>query len=302
MSSDATKGGFHGDAKTVTIRIFGSHDAAELAASNLEAHGIRCWIKADDCGGMYPNLAAVGGGVRLLVRASDADAATALLDTEASPAEINQIEAEAIGSASPETAPLKKLAMGQILSGMIIGVFLGVMLCLLYQWSSNFGTITHYHYARDGRPDEAWIYQNGHLMEYRQDRNHDGQWDHWSYYDGHGNLMRSEYDNNFDGKPDVFYTYSNRALVSVERDTDFNGTPDEFCTYKNDLLQQMDMKPNGVKYATVREVFQNGVPTEIWRGGDSNGNFKEVTRYDPFFNPISINTPAAFQLLSPSGK
>ena len=116
MASDATKGGFHGDAKTVTIRIFGSHDAAELAASNLEAHGIRCWIKADDCGGMYPNLAAVGGGVRLLVRALDADAATALLDTEASPAEINQIEAEAIGSALPETAPLKKLAMGQILA------------------------------------------------------------------------------------------------------------------------------------------------------------------------------------------
>ena len=307
MASDATNGGVYGEMKTVTIRIFGTHDAADLAAANLEAHGIECWIKADDCGGMYPNLAAVGGGVRLLVRAADADAAIALLDTQVSPAETGQFEAEAACSAPSEPVPPKKLALGQILFGMAAGIFLGVMLCLFYQWASKLGTVTHYHYARDGRPDEAWTYQNGYLVEYRQDRNHDGQWDHWSYYDGHGNPMRLEYDDNFDGKPDVFYMYSNRALVSVERDTDFNGTPDEFCTYKNDLLQQVDIKPNGSKFSTVREIFQNGVLSEIWRGGDSNGNFKEKVRYDPFFNPITTepvntNIPIPFKLLSPAFK
>jgi hypothetical protein len=302
MASKSNDGGLHDGVKTVTIRIFGSHDAAELAAANLEAHGIECWINADDCGGMYPNLAAVGGGVRLQVRASDADAAIALLDTQASPAELNQIETEAVASAPPETVPLKKLALGQIVSGFAVGIIIGILLCLLYQWASNLGTKTHYHYARDGRPDEAWIYQNGHLMEYRQDRNHDGEWDNRSYFDGHGNIMRSEYDNNFDGKPDVFYTYSNRVLLSVERDTDFNGTPDEFCTYKDDLLQEIDMKPNGVKYVTVREIYKDGVLTELWRDGDSNGHFKEVVRYDPFLNPIRTNTPTEFQLLSPSSQ
>lgn len=306
MDSESTDGGLHDEAKTVTIRIFGSHDAAELAAANLEAHGIQCWINSDDAGGMLPNLTAPGG-VRLLVRASDAVAATALLDAQVSPSEINQIETEAVAPAPPETVPLKKLALGQILTGMVIGVILGVMLCLLYRWASNLGTKTYYHHAKDGMPDEAWIYQNGHLLEYRQDRNHDGEWDHKTYYDGHGNIIRSEYDNNFDGKPDVFYAYSNRALVSVERDTDFNGIPDEFCTYKNDLLQQVDMKPNGSEFSTVREIFQNGVLTEIERGGDKNGNFKEIVHYDPFFNPIStkpINTniPTEFQLLLPSSK
>ncbi len=301
MASDATKGGFHGDAKTVTIRIFGSHDAAELAASNLEAHGIRCWIKADDCGGMYPNLAAVGGGVRLLVRALDADAATALLDTEASPAEINQIEAEAIGSALPETAPLKKLAMGQILASLVVGAILGVMLCLLYQKANNLGTKTYYHYTGDGKRDEAWIYRDGHLVELMKDRNLDGVWDQWVYYE-HGRVVRLELDNNFDGKPDEIWRYSNGTPVTLEKDTDFNGIPDEFCTYKYGIIQQLDMKPNGSKFATLHEVYQNGVLTEVWRGGDSNGNFKEVVRYDPFFNPISTNTPIAFQLLSPSSK
>ena len=296
MASDATNDGPHGEEKTVTIRTFGSHEAAELAVANLEAHGIACWVKTDDCGGMYPNLTAAGG-VRLLVCAADAEAAFALLNTQASPLEINQIEAEAVASSPPETVPLKKPAWGQILFGIVIGV----LLCLLYQWANTLGTKTHYYYAKDGLCEEAWVYHDGHLVEFLLDRNRDGRWDLWSYYE-HGQRVRSEYDNNFDGKPDETWRFSNGVLVSMEKDADFNGTSDWFCTYKNDIIQQADIRPNGSKFTTTREIFQNGVLTEIWRGGDSNGNFKEVVRYDPFFNPISTNIPTAFQLLSPFSK
>src|SRR5450432_1147942 len=99
--------------QTVTIRTFSYYDSAELARSNLEAHGIQCWVNADDCGGWYTNLTAPGG-VRLSVCASDAEAALALLNAEVSAAEINQIETEAAASAPPETGPLKKLARVQI--------------------------------------------------------------------------------------------------------------------------------------------------------------------------------------------
>ncbi len=308
MASESTNGGSHDEVKTVTIRTFGSHETAELAVANLEAHGIKCWVNADDCGGMYPNLTAAGG-VRLLVRASDAKAAIALLNTQASPAEINQIESEAIASAPPETVPLKKLALGQIVSGIAVGVILGILLCLLYQWANKLGTKTYYSYTNDGKCNEAWVYRNGHLVEFLHDRNLDGVWDSWIYYE-HGRAARSEYDNNFDGKPDMFVTYSNGCTATLELDTDFNGIPDEFYTYnKYGVIQQMDVRPNGAKFTTTREFFQNGVLTEIWRGGDSNGNFKEVVKYDPFFNPISINansavtnTAATFQLLSPSSK
>ena len=296
MASESASGGPHDEVKTVTIRTFGSHEAAELAVANLEAHGIECWVNADDCGGMYPNLTAPGG-VRLLVRASDAKAAIALLNTQASPAEINQIENEAVASSPPETVPLKKLVWGQILFGIVIGV----ILCLLYQGTNKLGTITHYHYTKDGKRDEAWVYRDGHLIEFIQDRNLDGIWDSWTYYE-HGRATRSEYDNNFDGKPDMFVTYSNGCTATVELDTDFNGIPDEFYIYKYGVLQQEDVRPNGSKFTTTREIFQNCVLTEIWRGGDSNGNFKEVVRYDPFFNPISTNIPTAFQLLSPFSK
>ena len=53
-------------------------------------------------------------------------------------------------------------------------------------------------------------------------------------------------------------------------DMDYNGTVDEFCTFSNQIMQQLEMKPNGASYATMREIFKNGVVTEIWRGGDSN--------------------------------
>ena len=216
MPSDATRGGFPDEANTVTIRIFGSHDTAELAAANLEAHGIKCWLIADDCGGMYPSLAAAGSGIRLLVRAADADAATALLDSQASPAELNQIETEAMAAATPGTVPPKRLALGQILSGVVVGVILGVTFCLSYQWAEQLGTKTYYHHTKDGKVDEAWIYRDGHLVEFRQDRNLDGKWDHWTYYEN-GSTVRSEYDNNFDGKPDVWWTFSDDGTDTLQK-------------------------------------------------------------------------------------
>ncbi len=305
MDSESTSGENHDIEETRIVRIFSSHEAAQLAASKLEAHEIRCWVDADDCGGMYPNLTAPGG-VRLLVRAPDAEEAAALLNTPASPAEMGQIEAEAVASPPLTTVPLKKLALGQIVSGLVIGIILGVILCLFYQWANNLGTKTYYHYTRDGKRDEAWIYHNGQLVESMKDRNLDGVWDQWVYYE-RGRLVRSEHDNNFDGKPDEWWTFSDDGTDTLQKDTDFNGIPDEFCIYKHQIIQELDMRPNGAKFPTVREIFQNGILTEIDRGGDSNGNFKEKVRYDPFFNPIGanpINTNIAtpFQLLSPASK
>jgi hypothetical protein len=304
MASDSSADNQPDEAKAIVVHIFSSRESAALAAANLEARGIACWITADDCGGMYPSLTAPGG-VRLLVRQSDAEAAIALLDTQVSPAELNQIETGAVASSPPETTPLKKLALGQIVSGLAAGIIFGIWLCLLYQWANQLGTKTYYQY-RDGKRDEAWLYRDGQLVEFLQDRNLDGHWDHWTYYEN-GRAVRSEYDNNFDGKADLTWTYSNGTVVSMEKDTDFNGTPDWFCTYKDDIIQETDMKPNGAKFTTVRELFQNGVLTEIDRGGDSDGDFKEIVRYDPFFNPIgtkpiNTNISTEFNLLLPGSK
>ena len=277
--------GLHDAVKTVTIRLFASHEAAAIAAANLEAHGIRCWMSSDDCGGMYPKMTAATG-VRLRVDAEDAPAATALLDTPLTAAEMaSQDELATDSKSSPPNSPKSKLALGQIFIGIIIGFIIG----WLYQGIKKDGEYTYYHYAKNGKADEAWRYKDGYLFQFQQDRNHDGEWDNWIFYDKRGGIIKAEADDNFDGKPDLFWMYSNGELVASKEDTDYNGTPDAFCTFSNHIIQQLDMKPNGAKFTTMREIFKNGVVTEIWRGGDSNGNFKEVVRYDPFFNPISTN-------------
>lgn len=293
MDSETDKEKSGEETKTKRIRLFGTHEAAAVAASNLEAHGIKCWVDSDDCAGVYHNLT-MAAGVSLSVLASDVEAADALLLTEATPEEIKQIEAAAITSPPPKGVILKKVAWGHI----IIGVILGIFICQLYPWANELGNRYYYHYTSDRKADKMWTYRDGHLMEYNEDLNHDGKWDKWGYYDGRENLIRAEDDNNFDGKPDEFWHYANGQLIKSERDLDFNGTPDEFCIYSNEIIQQADIKPNGASYSTRREFYKNGVLTEEWQGGDRYGNFKKIVQYDPFSEPVSTNM---FDLLKTNG-
>jgi hypothetical protein len=270
-------------AKLETIRIFTSRESADIAAANLRAHGIQCWINTDDGGGMLPNLAAPEG-VRLLVQASEAQTAGSLLEEQSLPDISGPAESEVDVQTPEANVPRRSWAPGQILLGIVVGV----LLCLFYQWGIRRGISTHYHHAQNGKPDEKWVYRDGYLTEFIRDRNHDGAWDQWAYYE-HGRVVRSELDNNFDGKPDETWFYSNGIVVRMEKDRDFNGTPDEFCTYKNGIIDYAEIRPNGALFPTQRQLYQNGVLVEILRNPNGSGGFKESVRYDPFLNPISTN-------------
>jgi antitoxin component YwqK of YwqJK toxin-antitoxin module len=245
--------------------------------------------------------------VRLKVQASDAEAAAALLDAQATAAELNQIEVDALTAAPPKTTPSKKLSWGQI----AIGFLLGLLVSLLFQGDKNPENKTYYSYTADGKCYEALIYRNGHIVKTCEDRNLDGRWDAWFYYQ-HGRAVGAELDENFDGEPDLFATYSNGVVASTEQDADFNGVPDIFYSYKNGVLQRVDFRPNGSKFTTTREIFTNGVLIEIRRGGNSLGFFNEVEKYDSFFNLLEIKHPYSspprtdastpFELVTPLSK
>jgi hypothetical protein len=66
------------DAELVVVRAFLNQIDAELAQGALEAGGIESMISADDAGGLRPHLS-MTRGVRLLVRAEDAETATKIL-------------------------------------------------------------------------------------------------------------------------------------------------------------------------------------------------------------------------------
>jgi hypothetical protein len=64
----------------VPVATYVSNIEAELARSALEAAAIDALVWADDCGGTRPHLWM--GGVRLMVRAEDAERAREVLNAE----------------------------------------------------------------------------------------------------------------------------------------------------------------------------------------------------------------------------
>jgi putative signal transducing protein len=56
---------------------------ADLARSALEAAGVDCMVRADDCGGLRPHLWM--GGIEVLVRREDRARAEEVLETAAEP-------------------------------------------------------------------------------------------------------------------------------------------------------------------------------------------------------------------------
>jgi len=69
----------------VVIRTYLNHFDADVARSALEAADIPSMIRSDDCGGMRPHLWM--GGVELLVRSEDLEAADEILRATAKRAE-----------------------------------------------------------------------------------------------------------------------------------------------------------------------------------------------------------------------
>ena len=67
------------DEKLVTVGTYPNKIDAELAQGALEAADIEAMVTADDAGGLQPGLW-VGEGVRVLVRAEDAERAREILN------------------------------------------------------------------------------------------------------------------------------------------------------------------------------------------------------------------------------
>ena len=272
----------------VELQVFTNPDSANLARGILEANGIECWLAADDCGGM---LAAVDlvRGIKLLVRSESATVARELLKAEVVP-ELESIPPQL--SPPPLPASGFKLSLPQI----ILGVFLGIVLCLLYQKASKLGTKTYrYDTNGDRKVDVVWVYRNGECIEVDEDRNFDGRMDAWTYYGAGYRRSSAVADNNFDGAPDVWWSYTNGIPATARSDTDFNGTPDVTYFFKDEVVIRSDWQPNGTNVITLRQIFRHGFLVSESRDTNMDGTFDVTIQFDAFQNPVSAN---AFNLLS----
>jgi C_GCAxxG_C_C family probable redox protein len=85
----------------VFVRAYASRFEAEQAQQYLAGQGIDAMVQADDAGGMYAGLSLGKKGVRLVVRASDADRAREALE----PGEVVDPVAAAGAGAGSDAAP-----------------------------------------------------------------------------------------------------------------------------------------------------------------------------------------------------
>jgi hypothetical protein len=65
----------------VEIARFSGEFDAQIAKAHLASVGIEANMVTDDGGGAFPNLSMLTGGVRLIVRGEDADAAVEALQS-----------------------------------------------------------------------------------------------------------------------------------------------------------------------------------------------------------------------------
>jgi len=261
------------------IKIFGSRTQADVAVSELEARGIECWTTTDDAGGMLPNLTAPGG-VKLFVRKTDAEAAAALLDVPGVPGKFTGVK-----PASPNHVI-------STLATLFLGFVAGVGICVVYSAlpASHKGTHVYYSSFGGGHNNKELIYENGYLSKVYKDRNGDGKWDYWAQYDKDGREESMSEDNNFDGKPDEFWYYTNEQPVRMQKDTYFSGVPDETVYYKNGLPAQTDWIPNGSTSITKRCLFTNAVLYQVLRDTAGHGYFDQQVIYNAFDDPIATNS------------
>jgi hypothetical protein len=68
------------DSRPVLLAVLGNRVEAQLMVGLLTSHGLRAAMVTDDAGGQEPQLD-LQGGVRVLVAASDEEAARQLLDS-----------------------------------------------------------------------------------------------------------------------------------------------------------------------------------------------------------------------------
>ena len=69
------------DPNIIVFRTFLNHFEADVAKMALEAAGIECFVRSDDCGGMRPHFWMAG--VELLIHREDAERAEEVLGNEA---------------------------------------------------------------------------------------------------------------------------------------------------------------------------------------------------------------------------
>lgn len=229
---------------------------AQVLVMELQAAGIDAMVRKDDCGGMRPAITNERG-MEVLVDRADLERAQELLAV---------IEAEKV-DAGPSKTGLRRRCTGA--GALIAGIILGAAAMGLISW----------------RKAESADYSGTEEADFNQDGRNDALFE----YDKDGNLVRSLFDNNYDGEWDAWYFYEWRVIVSSRHDVDFNGKTDLWVTYKSGTSETAVYRPNGNAAFGRKQQYRSGIfqAEDVDTTGD--GKYDTRIKYGPFENVISSN-------------
>ena len=178
-----------------------------------------------------------------------------------------------------------------------------------YDKSTGKLTELTYDSDRNGRID-TWTEMNGtRPVRSRIDRNEDGRFDRWEYFDAEGNLLKVGFSRADDGNPDAwafadatgavsrieissvrdenridrweYYeggTGAARRLSRAEEDTQHGGRPDKWETYENGAIKTVAFDENGDGIADRRLVYEGATLLAIETQPDASGAFARRVR------------------------
>jgi hypothetical protein len=112
------------------------------------------------------------------------------------------------------------------------------------------------------------------------DRNGDGRTDHWIFR-ANGEIVREEYDENFDGRPDriLHYDLSSHQVVRLDEDSDQDGSLDSWTALHDGAVVRRRVDSNADGYVDSWSFYRGGKITRLERDSSGNGFRDHVAHY-----------------------
>jgi antitoxin component YwqK of YwqJK toxin-antitoxin module len=283
--------------KFVTVYKTGDPAFIAFAKSILQSEGIKYFIRGEGLqdlfagGRLGTGFNPVIGPVEIQVDEKDVEKAKGLLSQiEQGEFELSETDTIYNHAEKCEDSAAKKHKVKGLLKGIIIGVLVSAIAFYLYYYKEkHFSGVLKYDLNKDLKPDLFYIYKNGVIVRFEEDRNFDGKIDRWDFYKD-GTIDRGESDDDFDGRVDTWFYYKNGVVTRVEIDTNFDNKPEIIEDYTNGVLSEKSWYHESSRNLWKRAYFVGGIMKEQYIDQDFDGTFDIKIIYDSSERPIKTDS------------
>jgi hypothetical protein len=303
---------------TIVIKTCNNEAEAEITRGLLSAAGIKAFIAKDDVGGMYPSLQATGSGVSVCVRQKDVSKAKQIVQgTKKVTGRVSDNLPSNNVKSMLSSVPWLVFFLGFVVillldfQVQLTLIYIGALLGMTGVALEILGRREKKKKSKQSKPRITASKRNYFIVGvaigvmiassisffnvseqtpqdgiYEYDNNKDGKVDVWQTYNKNGSIVKIASDRNFDGKPDSWWEYKNSLLVLGKADNDFNDKPDVTYYFEDGVLSIAVFQPNEAKIIHKKQIFRDGVLREEWIDKDLNGTFDERIICDLLETPV----------------